>query len=114
MAEMASVALSYAPPSTRLPSDASAWINSYTTKGGWYRLDQAQRRLETWVRTWMRAPGTPLRVVRQTYEDACHAMASGFTKALVKPVGQSPPRCTRRKCSATSYRSDRSQSLTSS
>lgn len=85
MAELASVALLVRSAVDEAPSDASAWINSYTAKGGWYRLDQAQRRLEAWVADLDEEPQErPLGVVRQTYEDACHAMASGFTKALVK------------------------------
>ena len=48
------------------------------------RLDQAQRRLEAWVANLDDEPEErPLGVVRGVYEDACHAMADGFTKALV-------------------------------
>jgi hypothetical protein len=52
-------------------------------------LDQAQRRLEAWVANLDEEPEErPLGVVRRAYEDACHAMADGFTKALVKAGGR--------------------------
>jgi hypothetical protein len=55
-------------------------------KDGWFRLDQAQRRLEAWVANLDDEPEErPLGVVRRAYEDACHAMAEGFTKALGRP-----------------------------
>jgi hypothetical protein len=65
--------------------DAAAWLNGYTANDGWYRLDQAQRRLEAWVANLdEEAEERPLGVVRRAYEDTCHAMAEGFTKAIVK------------------------------
>ena len=65
--------------------DANAWIDAYTSKDGWFRLDQAQRRLEAWVANLDDEPrGAPTRSRSGAYEDACHAMADGFTKALVK------------------------------
>ena len=61
-----------------------SWIDAYTAKDGWYRMDQAQRRLEAWVANLDEDPAErPLGVVRRLYEDACHAMAGGFAKALV-------------------------------
>jgi hypothetical protein len=64
--------------------DANAWIGAYAAKDGWFRLDQAQRRLETWVANLDDEPEErPLGVVRGVYEDACRAMANGFTRALV-------------------------------
>lgn len=60
-------------------------VQSAESAPGWYRLDQAQRRLETWVASLMEdCAERPLAVVRRAYEDACQAMADGFTKALVK------------------------------
>jgi hypothetical protein len=51
---------------------------------GWFRLDQAQRRLEAWVANLDDEPEErPLGVVRGVYEDVCRAMADGFTRALV-------------------------------
>lgn len=72
---------------TKMPSEPSAWVRAYTDQGafGWHRLDQAQRRLEVLVATLDEdIEAKPLGVVRRLYEDTCHAMAEGFTKALVK------------------------------
>ena len=89
MAELGSVAISVRAAVNKTAGDANAWIDAYTAlsleKRGWYRLDQAQRRLEAWVANLDDEPEErPLGVVRRTYEDACHAMADGFTKALAK------------------------------
>ena len=85
MAELGSVAVSVRAAVTQTNGDANAWIDAYTAKGGWYRLDQAQRRLEAWVANLAEEPEErPLGIVRRTYEDACHSMAVGFTKALAK------------------------------
>jgi len=89
MAELGSVAMSVRAAVNKTAGDANAWIDAYTTlspeKRGWYRLDQAQRRLEAWVANLDDEPEErPLGVVRRTYEDACHAMADGFAKALGK------------------------------
>jgi hypothetical protein len=65
--------------------DAIAWLNAYTAENGWHRLDQAQRRMESWVANLEDDPEErPLGVVRRAYEDAANAMAEGFTKAMVK------------------------------
>jgi len=85
MAELGSVTMSVRTAVSKAGGDANAWIDAYTAKDGWYRLDQAQRRLEAWVANLDDEPEErPLGVVRRTYEDACHAMADGFTKALAK------------------------------
>jgi hypothetical protein len=66
-------------------SDANTWINAYTAKDGWFRIDQAQRRLEAWVANLDDDPQErPLGVVRGAYEDSSRAMADGFTAALVR------------------------------
>lgn len=85
MAELGSVAMSVRTAVNKTVGDANAWIDAYTAKGGWYRLDQSQRRLEAWVANLDEEPEErPLGVVRRAYEDACHAMAGGFTRALAK------------------------------
>src|SRR5690606_16263053 len=68
----------------KLRGDAPSWVASYTDSGsGWYRLDQAQRRLETWVANLDDEPAEkPLGIARRAYEDACQAMAKGFVRAL--------------------------------
>jgi len=83
MADLGSIAISVRTAVNKAGGDANAWIDAYTAKDGWYRLDQAQRRLEAWVAKLDDEPEErPLGVVRRTYEDACHAMTDGFTKAL--------------------------------
>lgn len=84
MAELGSVGVAVRAAVGRAGSDANAWIDAYVAKEGWFRLDQAQRRLEAWVANLDDEPQErPLGVVRGVYEDACRAMADGFTKALV-------------------------------
>jgi hypothetical protein len=64
--------------------DVSAWVGAYTSKDGWFLIDQAQRRLEAWVANLDEDPQErPLGVVRSVYEDTCRAMAEGFSNAMV-------------------------------
>lgn len=70
---------------SRAGGDVDTWITGYTSKDGWFLLDQAQRRLEAWVANLDDEPQErPLGIVRGAYEDACRIMAEGFTKALVR------------------------------
>lgn len=83
MAELGNVALEVRKAVNKTTGDAAAWLDTYVSKDGWFRLDQAQRRLETWVANLDEEPEErPLGVVRRAYEDACHAMSNGFIKAL--------------------------------
>lgn len=85
MAELGRIAMVVHTDVTKTAGDANAWIDAYKVKDGWYRLDQAQRRLESWVANLDEEPDErSLGVVRRIYEDACQAMTDGFTKALVK------------------------------
>ena len=89
MAELGNVAVQVKVAVSKTSGDAAAWLDAYVSPGkdgaGWFRLDQAQRRLEAWVANLDDEPEErPLGVVRRAYEDACHAMAEGFTRALVK------------------------------
>jgi hypothetical protein len=85
MAELGSVAVAVRAAVAKAGGDVNAWVEAYTAKGGWYHLDQAQRRLEEWRANLDEDPEErPLGVVRRAYEDACQTMADGFTKALVK------------------------------
>jgi hypothetical protein len=84
MAELGSLGMAVRAAVGKAGGDANAWIDAYAAKDGWFRLDQAQRRLEAWVANLDDEPEErPLGVVRGVYEDACRAMADGFTKALV-------------------------------
>ena len=85
MAELGRLCVSVRAAVSKAGGDANAWIDAYTSKDGWFRLDQAQRRLEAWVANLDDEPEErPLGVVRGAYEDACRAMADGFTKAMVR------------------------------
>ncbi len=85
MAEVGSVAMSLRGALSKAGGDPSAWVDAYTARDGWYRVDQAQRCLEAWVANLDDEPEErPLGVVRRAYEDTCNAMAEGFTKVLVK------------------------------
>lgn len=85
MAELGNVAMEVREAVNKTSGGAVAWLDAYVAKDGWFRLDQAQRRLEEAVAIVDEEPEErPLGMVRRAYEDTCHAMAEGFTKALVK------------------------------
>ncbi|QQR43127.1 PglZ domain-containing protein [Myxococcus xanthus] len=89
MAELGNVAVQVEAAVRKTSGAPATWLDAYVSPGkdgtGWFRLDQAQRRLEAWVANLDEEPEErPLGVVRRAYEDACHAMAEGFTKALAK------------------------------
>jgi hypothetical protein len=85
MAELGSVAVAIRVAVSKASGDVNAWIEAYTAKDGWHRLDQTQRRLETWVANLDDEPDErALGIVRRTYEDALHLMATDFVKLLVK------------------------------
>lgn len=83
MAELGKVAGEIRGSLGKAGTDPSAWVDLYAQPGGWHRLDLAQRRLESWVVNLEEdAEERPLGVARRAYEDVCHQMAEGFTKAL--------------------------------
>ena len=85
MAELGVIAKSVRSAISKAGLDPGKWIDAYTSKDGWYRLDQAQRRLEALVARLddeSERLERPLGLVRRAYEDACHAMAEGFARAL--------------------------------
>jgi hypothetical protein len=85
MAELGIACVSVRAAVRKAGGDVGAWVDAYTTRDGWYRVDQAQRRLEVLVAKLDDEPNErPLGVVRRLYEDVCHAMAQGFTTALAK------------------------------
>ena len=84
MAELGNLGVAVRAAVGKAGGDANSWIGAYAAKDGWFRLDQAQRRLEAWVANLDDEPEErPLGVVRGVYEEACRAMADGFTRALV-------------------------------
>ncbi len=85
MAELGHLAVQVKAAVGKTSGDAATWLDAYVTQSGsgWFRLDQAQRRLEFVVSKLDEDPDErALAVVRRAYEDAIHAMAEGFTKAL--------------------------------
>ncbi len=85
MAQLGKVAVEVRKAVGKSLGDTAAWLDAYVSKDGWFLLDQAQRRLEEWVANLNEEPDErPLGVVRRAYEDACYAMAEGFTRALAK------------------------------
>ncbi|RWD70308.1 MAG: PglZ domain-containing protein [Mesorhizobium sp.] len=85
MAELGNVAVQVRAAVLKTSGNSADWLDAYVSKDCWYLLDQAQRRLETWIANLDEEPeDRPLGVVRRAYEDACHAMADGFTKALAR------------------------------
>lgn len=86
MVELGRVAADVMAEATSMHGDADAWIARYADPAdGWYRLDQAQRRLETLVPNLDDDPAVlPLARVRQAYEDASRRMAERFVDRLAK------------------------------
>jgi hypothetical protein len=85
MAELGRLCVIVRAAVSKAGGDVDTWIAAYTSKDGWFLLDQAQRRLEAWVANLDDEPQErPLGIVRGAYEDACRTMSEGFTKALVR------------------------------
>lgn len=87
MADLGKAAAAVKAAVSKTSGDAAAWLEAYVARDGegWFRLDQAQRRMEAWLANLDEEPAEhPLAVVRRAYEDAVHAMADGFTRALGK------------------------------
>ncbi|WP_242515535.1 PglZ domain-containing protein [Sorangium cellulosum] len=85
MAELGQLTTTVRAAVARAGADPSAWVDAYTATDGWYRLDQAQRRLEAWVTNLDEEPAErPLNVVRRAYDEVCHLMAEGFSRALAR------------------------------
>jgi hypothetical protein len=83
MAELGHVAGDVLRDARAFDGGADAWVLAYFAKNGWHRLDLAQRGLEAWVAKLDEEPDErTLAVVRRAYEDACQAMAVGFSRAL--------------------------------
>ncbi|MFP5286696.1 MAG: PglZ domain-containing protein, partial [Thermoanaerobaculia bacterium] len=83
MAELGQIAEEVRTAIDKAPREAAAWIEAYTRKDGWHRLDLAQRRLETWVARLEEEPDEkPLGLVRQAYDEVCSRLAERFCQAL--------------------------------
>jgi hypothetical protein len=83
MAELGEVAEEVRAALDKAPGEAAAWFEAYTQKDGWYRLDLAQRRLETWVARLDEDPEERvLGLVRRAYDEVCSRLAERFCRAL--------------------------------
>jgi hypothetical protein len=83
MAELGREARSAREAVSSFIGDLHAWTAAYAGPDGWHRLDRAQRRLETWVASIEgELEERALAVVRGAYDDACDAMARGFSRAF--------------------------------
>ncbi|MFE9658141.1 PglZ domain-containing protein [Micromonospora sp. NPDC006431] len=91
MAELGQVAAQVGAELETANGDVGGWFERYTSTDGWYRLDQAQRRLEAWMTKLDDAQERPLSVVRRAYEDTCRLMAERFAKALAASGWTVPP-----------------------
>jgi hypothetical protein len=93
MAELGRAAAQVRDALAKMGSDPTSWVETYAAPDGWFRMDLAQRRLETWVANLAEEPEErPLGIVRRLYEEVCRLMAEGFTKALVRS-GWAVPAC---------------------
>ena len=85
MAELAREVLAVEASLPRSTADPKAWVDAYTSKNGWYRVDRAQRRLESWLTNLQdEADERAVAAVRRMYDELCHEMAQGFMKALAR------------------------------
>ncbi|MCL2825005.1 MAG: PglZ domain-containing protein [Polyangiaceae bacterium] len=85
MAELGSLARDVKKLVGEMKGSATAWFDAYSMpKTGWYRLDQAQRLMESDIARLPDDPEEePLVAVRKAYEDVVGKMALGFTNALI-------------------------------
>ena len=60
------------------------WVQAYSNENGWFRVDELQRRLETWVARMDEEPETEkgLAIVRREHEELLKKMADGFAKVF--------------------------------
>jgi hypothetical protein len=87
MAEVGALAAGVIAGADGTKESVNAWVDAYvgdrTGADGWYSLDLAQRRLESWVANLDEEPDVrALAAARRAYEGACGAMANGFVSAL--------------------------------
>lgn len=85
MAELGRAAKAVGEVLARMPDDPNRWVDAYTARDGWHRMDRAQRDLEAWL-IWLdeEPEERPLGLVRRAYEDACMAMTVGFSRVLTQ------------------------------
>ena len=84
MAELGREIEEVRPALSKSNGNPAKWVQAYSTKDGWFRVDELQRRLETWVAKMDEEPETEkgLAVVRREHEELLKKMADGFAKIL--------------------------------
>ena len=70
----------------------AAWVRKYTENGGWFRVDQAHRQMETFITSMEEDPESekPIGVLRREYEDLLLQMTEGFSNLSGRRNGLSP------------------------
>ena len=68
----------------KINGNPAKWVQAYSSEDGWFRVDELQRRLETWVAKMDEEPETEqaLAVVRREHEELLKKMTDGFAKVL--------------------------------
>ncbi|KAA3641212.1 MAG: PglZ domain-containing protein [Armatimonadetes bacterium] len=84
MAELGREIEKVRPALSKGDGNPAKWVQAYSTEDGWFRVDELQRRLETWVARMDEEPETEkgLAVVRREHEELLKKMADGFAKVL--------------------------------
>lgn len=84
MAELGREIAKVGPALSKGNGNSAKWVQAYTSEDGWFRVDELQRRLETWVAKMDEEPETEgsLAVVRRGHEELLKKMADGFAKVL--------------------------------
>ena len=84
MAELGREIEKVRPALSKSTGNPAKWVQAYSTEDGWFRVDELQRRLETWVAKMDEEPETEkgLAVVRREHEELLKKMADGFAKVL--------------------------------
>lgn len=80
------------PALVKTARDPLKWVQAYTAEGGWFRVDELQRRLETWVAKMDDEPELEkgLALLRREHEELLKKMADGFG-AVFKDAGWTVP-----------------------
>ena len=84
MAELGREIEKVRPALSKSNGNPAKWVQAYSTEDGWFRVDELQRRLETWVAKMDEEPETEkgLAVVRREHEELLKKMADAFAKVL--------------------------------
>ena len=72
------------PALAKMTPDPHKWVQAYAAEGGWFRIDELQRRLETWVAKMDDEPEVEkaLALVRREHEELLKKMATGFASVF--------------------------------